>query len=201
MGASSSRAAEGRRRVDVPVVAQAVRQLLDYSHKVLYLNSMFFGVGQSRDRGYWVFWDKRLPTPDLDHRPPSPGAATARPIVQAVWTWKTGVPPTGSVRYGKQYNYRCPSCHREVVPPFTPSLAALDLTEPGHPDRRIAKPSRLDGRGRHDGARRAVPAAVRRVPRRADAGEGACAAPSGTRGSRWPPRPASRRPRSCRPAR
>ena len=48
-----------------------------------------------------------------------------------MWTWKTGIPPTGSVRYGKQYEYRCPSCRRPVVPPMTPSLAALDLTDLG----------------------------------------------------------------------
>ena len=35
------------------------------------------------------------------------------------------------MRYGKQYNYRCPSCHREVIPPFTPSLDALDLSNLG----------------------------------------------------------------------
>jgi DNA (cytosine-5)-methyltransferase 1 len=104
--------------------------LLGYNHKVLYLNSMFFGVGQSRDRGYWVFWDKKLPTPDLDHRPES-WCDHCQTIVQAVWSWKTGVPPTGSVRYGKQYNYRCPSCRREVIPPFTPSLDALDLSNLG----------------------------------------------------------------------
>ena len=104
--------------------------LLGYNHKVLYLNSMFFGVGQSRDRGYWVFWDKKLPTPDLDHRPES-WCDHCQTIVQAVWSWKTSVPPTGSVRYGKQYNYRCPSCYREVIPPFTPSLEALDLSNLG----------------------------------------------------------------------
>ncbi|GAB3201783.1 DNA cytosine methyltransferase [Nocardioides hungaricus] len=104
--------------------------LLGYKHKVLYLNSMFFGVGQSRDRGYWVFWDKKLPTPDLAHRPES-WCDRCQTIVQAVWSWKTGVPPTGSVRYGKQYNYRCPSCSREVIPPFTPSLEALDLSNLG----------------------------------------------------------------------
>ncbi|UUW91011.1 DNA cytosine methyltransferase [Pimelobacter simplex] len=104
--------------------------LLGYNHKVLYLNSMFFGVGQSRDRGYWVFWDKKLPTPDLDHRPES-WCDHCQTVVQSVWSWKTGVPPTGSVRYGKQYNYRCPSCHREVIPPFRPSLDALDLSNLG----------------------------------------------------------------------
>ncbi|MFD1546934.1 DNA cytosine methyltransferase [Nonomuraea guangzhouensis] len=104
--------------------------VLSYKHRVLYLNSMFFGVPQSRDRGYWIFWDERLPTPDLDHRPESwcSGCST---IVQAVWTWKTGIPPTGSVRYGKQYDYRCPSCRRVVIPPFAPSLNALDLSNLG----------------------------------------------------------------------
>lgn len=103
---------------------------LGYRHRVLYLNSQFFGVPQSRDRLYIVFWDKSLPAPDLDHRP----VAHCQPCdkdVQAVWSWKTGVPPSGSVRYGKQYNYRCPSCGREVVPPMTPSLAALDLSDLG----------------------------------------------------------------------
>ncbi|MFD3929718.1 DNA cytosine methyltransferase [Streptomyces sp. NPDC058614] len=104
--------------------------LLGYRHKVLYLNSQFFGVPQSRDRGYWIFWDKSLPEPDLDHRPAS-RCHRCDKDVEAVWTWRTGVPDSGSVRYGKQYDYRCPSCHREVIPPMTPSLAALDLTDLG----------------------------------------------------------------------
>ncbi|MFD3920203.1 DNA cytosine methyltransferase [Streptomyces sp. NPDC058595] len=104
--------------------------LLDYDHKVLYLNSMFFGVPQSRNRGYWAFWKKYLPAPDLDHRPVSRCHHCDKDI-EAVWTWKTGIPPSGSVSYGKQYEYRCPSCRRPVVPPMTPSLAALDLTDLG----------------------------------------------------------------------
>lgn len=101
-----------------------------YKHRILYLNSMFFGVPQSRDRLYIVFWDKRLPTPDLDHRPES-WCSFCDTLVQAAWTWKTGIPPTGSVRYGKQYEYRCPSCRGVVVPPFAPSLHALDLSNLG----------------------------------------------------------------------
>jgi DNA (cytosine-5)-methyltransferase 1 len=104
--------------------------LLNYRHKVLYLNSQFFGVPQSRDRLYIAFWDKSLPAPDLEHRPAS-HCQHCDKDVEAVWTWRTGVPPTGSVRYGKQYEYRCPSCRRPVVPPMTPSLAALDLTTLG----------------------------------------------------------------------
>jgi len=106
-------------------------ELLGYHPaKVLYLNSQFFGVPQSRDRGYWVFVDKSLPMPDLEHRPVS-HCGRCDKDVEAVWTWKTGIPDSGTVMYGKQYNYRCPSCHREVVPPMTPSLAALDLTDLG----------------------------------------------------------------------
>ena len=104
--------------------------ILGYKHRILYLNSQFFGVPQSRDRLYIVMWDRKIPAPDLDHRPES-WCGNCDSIVEAVWSWKTGVPPTGSVRYGKQYNYRCPRCHREVVPPMTPSLAALDLTHLG----------------------------------------------------------------------
>lgn len=105
-------------------------ETLGYRRQVLYLNSMFFGVPQSRDRLYVVFSDRRLPKPDLDHRPPS-WCGRCNGIVEGVWTWRTGVPPTGSVRYGKQYEYRCPSCRSAVIPPMTPSLHALDLTDLG----------------------------------------------------------------------
>lgn len=101
-----------------------------YKYRILYLNSQFFGVPQSRDRLYIVFWDKRIPDPDLDHRPES-WCGACDEVVQAQWVWKTGVPPSGSVRYGRQYRYVCPRCRGEVVPPITPSLAALDLTDLG----------------------------------------------------------------------
>ncbi len=101
-----------------------------YWHKVMYLNSMFFGTPQSRDRIYIAFGLKHVPIPDLEHRPES-WCAHCDSIVEAVWSWKTGIPLSGSVRYGKQYNYRCPRCRREVVPPMTPSLNALDLSTLG----------------------------------------------------------------------
>lgn len=105
-------------------------ELLGYRYRVLYLNSMFFGVPQSRDRLYIAFWDKAIPTPDLDHRPHA-WCDRCSTVVESVWTWKTGVPPSGSVRYGKQYCYRCPSCRSEVAPAFAPSLMALDLSDLG----------------------------------------------------------------------
>lgn len=103
---------------------------LGYDHKVLFLNSMFFDVGQSRDRGFWVFWDKKLPAPDLEHQPIA-WCGNCSTVVESKQTWKTGIPPTGTVCYGKQYEYRCPSCRRPVVPNFTPSLDALDLSNLG----------------------------------------------------------------------
>ena len=101
-----------------------------YDHKILYLNSMFFGVPQSRDRWFGCFWDRRLPRPDLEHRPPS-WCGRCDQVVEAVWSWKTGIPASGRVRYGEQYNYRCPRCRAEVIPPMTPSINALDLTNLG----------------------------------------------------------------------
>ncbi|MFD3336080.1 DNA cytosine methyltransferase [Streptomyces sp. NPDC058700] len=104
--------------------------LLDYNHRVLFLNSQFFKVPQSRNRGYWVFVHKSLPMPDLEHRPVS-RCHRCDKDVEAVWTWRTGIPPTGKVAYGEQYEYRCPSCRTRVEPPATPSLAALDLSDLG----------------------------------------------------------------------
>ncbi|GAA4439748.1 DNA cytosine methyltransferase [Phytohabitans houttuyneae] len=103
---------------------------MKYRARVLYLNSQFFGVSQSRDRIYIVFWDESLPEPDLEHRPPA-WCDPCHEVVPAVWTWKTGIPPTGRVRYGEQYNYRCPRCRAEVIPPMAPSINALDLTNLG----------------------------------------------------------------------
>lgn len=104
--------------------------ILGYKHKVLFLNSRFFDVDQSRDRAYWVFWDQNIPDPDLEHRPETmcPRCDT---LVEAVQSWKTRIPATGSVRYGKQYCYRCPSCAAEIVPPSGYSLRSLDLTDLG----------------------------------------------------------------------
>lgn len=103
---------------------------LGYRHRVLYLNSRFFDVDQSRDRIYIAFWDEKIPTPDLEHRPET-WCWSCDKVVEARWTWKTGVPPSGSVRYGVQYNYRCPSCRNEVIPPSGYSLRSLDLSDLG----------------------------------------------------------------------
>ncbi|MDX3661268.1 DNA cytosine methyltransferase [Streptomyces sp. ID05-26A] len=104
--------------------------LLGYDHKVMYLNTQFFGISQSRDRWFCGMWQKDIPAPDLEHRPIA-WCDPCHKVVESVWTWKTGIPPTGSVRYGKQYNYTCPSCRREVIPSMAPSINVLDLTDLG----------------------------------------------------------------------
>lgn len=105
-------------------------KLLGYEYRVMYLNTQFFGVSQSRDRLFIAMWDRRLPAPDLDHRPVS-WCDPCHKVVEAVWSWKTGLTATGCVRYGQQYNYTCPSCRREVIPPMAASLNSLDLTDLG----------------------------------------------------------------------
>lgn len=103
---------------------------LGYRSKTLYLNSMFFGVPQSRDRIYICFWSDELRDPDLEHRPHA-WCETCDEVVEAAWSWKTGIPPSGRVRWGEQYDYRCPRCRAEVVPPRAPAIQALDLTNLG----------------------------------------------------------------------
>lgn len=103
---------------------------LGYKSRTLYLNSMFFGVPQSRDRIYICFWDKALPDPDLEHRPPA-WCGKCDQVVEAAWTWTTGIPPSGRVRWNHQYRYLCPRCSTVVVPPRAPAINALDLTNLG----------------------------------------------------------------------
>ncbi|WP_257759325.1 DNA cytosine methyltransferase [Pimelobacter simplex] len=103
---------------------------LGYSCRELYLNSRFFGVDQSRDRLYFVAWDKRIPTPDLEHRPET-WCWSCETVVEARWTWRTGVPASGRVEYGKQYDYRCPRCRHQIVPPSGYALRSLDLSDLG----------------------------------------------------------------------
>lgn len=102
---------------------------LDYDYRICYLNSMFFGAPQSRDRMYVVFWQKHIPAPDLDFHPLA-WCPTCECQVQAVQAWKKGI-PWG--KYGKkgQYWYRCPSCATIVDPPAMPALAAIDFSDPG----------------------------------------------------------------------
>lgn len=100
-------------------------EALGYAHRTLFLNSMFFGVPQSRDRVYFVFWKRGNPAPDLDFRPAAWCPQCER-TVEAVQSFKKGCAPTR--RYGprQQYVYLCPTCTATALPFVTPALAAID---------------------------------------------------------------------------
>lgn len=102
---------------------------LGYDHKVLYLNSQFFGVPQSRDRFYAVFWKQGNKAPNLEFRPPA-WCTKCEASVDAVQAWKK--PDFRWGRYGtnRQYVYKCPICASIVHPGITPAWAAIDWTLP-----------------------------------------------------------------------
>lgn len=100
---------------------------LGYDHKALYINAQFFGVPQSRDRIYVVFWRKGNRAPDLDFRPTA--MCEKHGLISAVQSWKK----TNGVqwgRYKRQYVYRCPTCAAEVKPFYTPAWTVIDWSLP-----------------------------------------------------------------------
>lgn len=101
---------------------------LGYDHRMLYLNAMFFGVPQSRDRFYATFWKRGNRAPALDFRPPA--TCSRHGYVRAVQVFKRSDFPWG--RYGsrRQYVYRCPACGKEVYPLIVPAAAVIDWSLP-----------------------------------------------------------------------
>lgn len=101
---------------------------MGYDHKVLYLNAQFFGVPQSRDRFYAVFWKRGNRAPNLDFR--RPAICSKHGAVAAVQVFKKPEFPWG--RYGtrRQYTYRCPHCGEDVLPAFRPAAEIIDWSLP-----------------------------------------------------------------------
>lgn len=103
---------------------------LQYEFAILYLNSMFFPpTPQSRDRWYFVAWQKGLRPPKLDYRPKA-YCQVCSGVIDAVQSWKRPEHPWG--RYGKnrQYVYRCPRCASEVLPYYCPAFNAIEWSFP-----------------------------------------------------------------------
>ncbi|MBA3822452.1 MAG: DNA cytosine methyltransferase [Ktedonobacterales bacterium] len=100
-----------------------------YRHRLLFLNSMFFGAPQSRDRMYIVLWRKDMPEPDLTFMPQAL-CWKCQAVVESVQSWKR--PNTQHGKYGRngQYVYRCPRCAQEVIPFFLPAMSAIDWSIP-----------------------------------------------------------------------
>ena len=106
---------------------------LGYNTRVLFLNSMFFDVPQSRDRMYVVCWNKKLRAPNLEFTPPA-HCVKCDSIVQAVQTWKKRTAAWPMAEWGKyndQYVFSCPSCQTRVEPLATPAAAAIDWSDLG----------------------------------------------------------------------
>lgn len=106
---------------------------LGYRTKVLFLNSMFFGVPQSRDRVYIACWHQSLPTPDLEFRPPAV-CQRCDQLVESVQRWKHRTKAWPLAEWGKhgdQYVYVCPSCSHRVQPFAMPAAYAIDWTDLG----------------------------------------------------------------------
>ena len=115
-------------------------QKLGYRCRILSLNSQFFPfVPQSRDRVFIVCWKQGNREPALDF---TPGAACMSDIcsgsvVEAQQAWKSDL-AHGRLdykvgKYGQQYVYMCPRCHRRVYPQTWPASSAIDWTDAGIP--------------------------------------------------------------------
>lgn len=100
---------------------------LGYEYKTLYLNAMFFGVPQSRDRWYTVFWLKGNKVPNLDFRPRAVCAKCGE--VEAVQSFKKDF-QWGRYGANRQYVYRCPKCAAEVKPPTSPAAMVINWNLP-----------------------------------------------------------------------
>lgn len=106
----------------LPVWFQAMERL-GYEHRTLWLNSQFFGVPQSRDRVYVIFWKRGNRRPDLEFRP-SAYCPRCRTVIEGIQSWKRRDRQAG--RFRSQYVYRCPACTGEAAPYVTPAAAAID---------------------------------------------------------------------------
>ncbi len=108
-------------------------KMAGYEFQALYLNAMFFGVCQRRDRWFGVLWPKRAKRPDLAFRPQAICRSCEREI-RAVQSWKNPTRQWGKYDYtGKtgQYVYRCPRCARQVYPFYRPAASVVDVTDRG----------------------------------------------------------------------
>lgn len=86
---------------------------------------------QWRDRIYIVFTLKKMRTPNLDVRPAA-WCPECDVLVDARQAWKREGQLIG--KYGRQYNYRCPSgrCGHTIVEPFVlPAISAIDCSDLG----------------------------------------------------------------------
>jgi DNA (cytosine-5)-methyltransferase 1 len=110
---------------------------LGYRHRIIVLNSAFAtalgdGAPQLRDRVYFVFWRKEYKQPDFAKWTRPRARCASCGDVRGVYTAKPG--PRRAMRYGQQYDYRCPNvyCRGALVQPYAlPAASAIDWTVVG----------------------------------------------------------------------
>ena len=115
----------------------ASMRALGYEHQEVFLNSMFAGAPQSRDRYYGVFWMRGVKAPDLNIHP----AAYCEPCgreVASVQTFKPG--HARAARYNAQNYNSCPGCANRVEPNVHGAETAIDWTIPGQVIGQRSKP-------------------------------------------------------------
>ncbi len=100
---------------------------LGYDYRELNLNSLCFGVPQSRDRVYFVFWRKRNCAPKLDFLPQGYCRRCAK-VVDCLQLWKNQFKRWG--KYRVQYTYNCEYCLREVHPFHVPAASIINWQKP-----------------------------------------------------------------------
>ena len=110
---------------------------LGYEYKELHLNSMFFDVGQSRNRAYFVFWRKGNRAPLLNFLPRGYCIHCGR-HVDCLQCWKNPQRQWG--KYRIQYTYNCEYCLREVVPFYTSAASVINWQKPAQKIRERKKP-------------------------------------------------------------
>ena len=119
---------DARKWVQYPAWLHAM-QLLGYSHKAVYLNSMHcHPTPQSRDRMYVVFWKKGNRAPDIDFRPVAFCPKCSNDI-RAFQRWKDPQKPFG--KYRQQYVYCCPTCTTIVEPYYYAAFNCIDWSDLG----------------------------------------------------------------------
>lgn len=95
---------------------------LGYDSRVVSANSQDFGVAQSRDRVYIVFWRRGATPPDLD---PERVAWCDRcgSVQTCRQAWKPG---RALGRYRSQWQWRCVECRDVAEPPKAPASSIID---------------------------------------------------------------------------
>jgi DNA (cytosine-5)-methyltransferase 1 len=110
---------------------------MGYRHRIVVLNSAFAtalgaGAPQLRDRVYFVFWRSEYREPDFAKWTRPRAWCAGCGDVYGVYTPKPG--PRRAMRFGQQYDYRCPNvfCRGAVVQPYVlPAAAAIDWSIAG----------------------------------------------------------------------